>query len=122
MKVIIAGGRDYVFTDQDEADLDRLYDQIGITEVVSGRARGADTCGEEWARKRGLPVTPFPANWKLHGRAAGPIRNEEMARYVGAAGAVVLLPGGTGTQNMHEQAKKHGLQIFDWRTEPRRFP
>jgi hypothetical protein len=37
-----------------------------------------------------------------------------MAEYVGNIGAVVLFPGGIGTQNMRYQAVRHGLMIFDW--------
>jgi Protein of unknown function (DUF2493). len=127
MKVIIAGGRDYVFTERDAEDLDRLHALIGITEVVEGEAPGADLAGKAWALERGLPVKPFPADWEKYkqpGRKnpAGAIRNEQMAQYVGMFGAAVLFPGGPGTENMYKAAKRHGLQIFDWRTEPRRFP
>jgi hypothetical protein len=127
MKVIIAGGRDYVFTDKDAEDLDRLHATIGITEVVEGEQRGADLAGKDWALTRGLSVKPFPADWEKYkqpGRKniAGIIRNGEMARYVGMAGAVVLFPGGTGTEDMYKQAAKNKLRIFDWRKEPREFP
>lgn len=60
MKAIICGGRDYILTDEDYADLDELHELIEITEVVSGKARGADTCGERWAQKRGIPVKRVP--------------------------------------------------------------
>lgn len=42
--------------------------------------RGADALGEHWATAHGIPVERFPADWDKHGRAAGPIRNEAMAR------------------------------------------
>lgn len=71
MRTIIAGGRDYKLT---ESDIDRL-DSLPISEVVSGRATGADTDGENYAYFKGLPVKQFPADWKTHGKAAGPIRN-----------------------------------------------
>jgi predicted Rossmann-fold nucleotide-binding protein len=35
-----------------------------------------------------------------------------MAKY---ADAVVLFPGGLGTENMLVQAINHNLKIFDWR-------
>ena len=71
MKVIIAGGRDYV---PKQIDIERL-DKIDITEVVSGGAPGADYFGEVYAGIRGLiPVKKFPADWKNYGRAAGPVR------------------------------------------------
>lgn len=112
MRVIIAGGRDYYFTDADELKLDQLRDQI--TEVVSGGAKGADACGERWARENQIPIKMFPAEWIKHKKAAGPIRNAEMADY---ADAVILFPGGKGTKNMYETAKKYGLKIWDFRNE-----
>ena len=59
-----------------------------------------------------IPVNIFPADWKAHGKAAGPIRNRDMAKH---ADQVVLFPGGRGTENMYQEAKKAGLVIHDWR-------
>lgn len=112
MKLIIAGGRDYQFTEDDYARLDELHSEIRVTEVVSGKAPGADTCGEEWARRHGLPVAEFPADWTTHGRAAGPMRNHAMAVY---ADAVALFPGGRGTNSMCRLATKEGIRVFDFR-------
>lgn len=102
---IIAGGRDYELTPEDEAWLDTLP----IREVVSGGARGADAGGEVWANKRNLPITRFPADWDTHGKRAGWLRNCEMADY---AQAVVLFPGGRGTASMRQEAEKRGLVIY----------
>lgn len=112
MRIIIAGGRDYRFTIGDVSWLDWLKNRVAITEVVSGGATGADTCGEQWAHSSGIPVKRFPANWDLHGKAAGPIRNREMAEY---ADGVILFPGGRGTDNMADTARKSGIAIWDWR-------
>lgn len=108
MAVIVAGGRDYQFTADDIAKLER----IPVREVVSGGATGADRCGEQWAESRGIPVKQFPADWKTHGRAAGPIRNRQMAEY---ADAVALFPGGRGTASMAKEAEKAGIAIYDFR-------
>lgn len=105
MKLIVAGGRDYQFTAKDRTFLDSLE---GVTEVVSGVASGADAQGEEWAKNRGLPVARFPANWKAHGRGAGPRRNIRMAAY---ADALALFPGGRGTISMRREAEKRELVI-----------
>lgn len=112
MKLIIAGGRDYQFTDEDFSALDKLHEGAGIIEVVSGCARGADTCGEEWARRNGIPVKKFPADWKKYGKRAGYIRNSEMAQY---ADGVALFPGGKGTEMMRLLAKKQGLAVYQMR-------
>ena len=55
-----------------------------VTEVVSGGCRGVDRLGEDWAVKEHIPIKVFPANWGKHGRAAGPIRNKQMAEYADA--------------------------------------
>lgn len=127
MKIIIAGGRDYKMTWDDWAYLDRFLGTI--TEVVSGKARGADSAGEAWAEARGIPVKPFPADWddmtvtpcrprrrpdgSEYNAAAGHARNQAMADY---ADGVILFPGGRGTADMWARARFAGLQIWDRRT------
>ena len=108
MKVIIAGGRTYRFTMYDHAILHKLHLGLPITEVVCGMAKGADMEGFKWATRRKIPIERFPANWKLHGRSAGPIRNGVMATY---AAALIAFPGGRGTANMIKQAQEHNLII-----------
>lgn len=110
MKLIIAGGRDYHITVKDVMRLNAL--NLEITEIVSGCSAGADTGGECFAGIINRPIAKFPADWNKHGKAAGPIRNRQMAEY---ADAVVLFPGGRGTQSMFNEATKAGIQIFDWR-------
>ena len=107
MKVIIAGGRNYVITPEDMKKLDC----VNISQVVSGGATGADYYGEQYASSRGLPCKVFRADWRNQGKAAGPIRNKEMALY---ADAVVLFPGGRGTESMRKEARNGGLDIFDF--------
>lgn len=106
MKCIVAGGRHYTMTDDDY----RFLDNLGITEVVSGGCSGADKGGEYFANTRGLPIKRFPADWKVYGRAAGPIRNKAMAEY---ADAVVLFPGGRGTKSMKKEAIRCQLIIYE---------
>lgn len=116
MTIIIAGGRDYYFTEQDIAALDAIHKETPITEVVSGGAKGADLHGERWAFRNRIPVRKFPPEWRTHGLAAGPMRNTDMAEYAKSRnGACVLFPGGDGTNDMYRKAKKAGLKIYDFR-------
>jgi len=110
MKLIIAGGRDYRLTGADLAVLDEYALTIGVTEVVSGGAAGVDSDGEAWAKSAGLSVKRFPADWKTHGRAAGPMRNSLMAAY---ADALIAFKGGKGTANMIRQARDRGLKVVE---------
>jgi hypothetical protein len=88
--------------------------KLEVTEIVSGKARGADTLGEQYAKEKGIPVKEFPADWNKYGKAAGPIRNEEMARY---ADWLIAFwhPDCKGTTNMirimREMKKKH--RVFE---------
>ena len=108
MKIIIAGGRD--FDDYLLLLQAVVKANFDITEVVSGGAPGADTLGELFASDMDLPLKRFPADWKRLGRAAGPIRNGEMAQY---ADALIAMWDGvsTGTANMIKQATERGLKV-----------
>lgn len=109
MKVIIAGSRG--ITDPALIKEAVRLSQFKITEVVSGAARGVDTLGEGWASVNRLPVKQFPANWNLYGKAAGHIRNNEMASY---ADALIAIWDGEsrGTKHMIYTAKNKGLLVY----------
>ncbi len=112
MKAIISGGRNYIFDNEDIAELDRLHAENNFTEIVSGVARGADTCGEMWANMRGIPIKRFYARWNSprgYDPQAGKKRNEEMARY---GDICVAFPGGRGTQHMIHSAEKNKLKVI----------
>jgi YspA, cpYpsA-related SLOG family len=83
-----------------------------ITEVICGGAEGVDTEGAHWASHADVAVTYFRANWDLHGKAAGPIRNGEMAKY---GDALLLIWDGEskGSANMKSQMKKYDKPIFE---------
>jgi len=106
MKVIIAGGRDYIQTEEDYKAIEELLIKNKVTEVVSGGAKGADEFGEMLANRLEIPITQFLPDWDKFGKRAGPFRNHVMAKY---ADAVILLPGGRGTDSMRNEAKKANL-------------
>lgn len=106
IRLIIAGGRGYHMRLQDIEHLNQIREDYQITLVITGGASGADTEGHNWAIRCGFPTRVFPADWDTHGRAAGPIRNQEM---VESADAIVLFPGGRGTADMRRRAQSAGL-------------
>lgn len=115
MKTIIAGSR----TMEDLSEVIEAVRLCGweITEVVSGGARGADKMGEKWAELRGVPVKRFEADWDARGKAAGPIRNSEMADY-GEALVAIWDGNSTGTKDMIMKARKRGLPVYIHRIKP----
>ena len=116
MKVIICGGRDFADIKTARAFLDAVHAKIGITHVIEGGARGADRIGRLWAVDHGIPVTTVIAEWDLHKRRAGYLRNVKMAEQPGVK-AVLALPGGAGTQMMVDIAHKKKIPVAKMPTE-----
>ncbi len=111
MKIVIAGSRtiDSIYELNIAIALSKFNNKI--TEVVSGTATGADQLGETWAIQNNIPIKKMPADWNKHGKAAGHIRNAEMANY--ADGAIILWDGNSkGALNMIKNIKKLKKPFF----------
>jgi hypothetical protein len=103
MRVLICGGRDFDDTDLFNKALGAIDGEI---EIISGMAPGADTMAADFAKAYGYALHEFPADWNKHGKAAGPIRNQQMLDE-GRPDLLLAFPGGRGTQDMLRRAKKH---------------
>lgn len=91
-------------------------DWLPTFHIISGGAKGADSLAEDYATINGCAFTEYPADWNKHGKAAGPIRNQQMLDE-GKPDLVVAFPGGNGTADMVSRAKKAGVevrQVTDW--------
>jgi hypothetical protein len=115
IKVLVCGGRDF----NDQYFLYRILGTLHegkppIAEVIHGAAKGADQMAGAWAIQNRVPVRSFPADWNKHGKAAGPIRNEQMLRE-GKPDLVVAFPGGRGTAHMCRIAEEAGVTV--WQAE-----
>lgn len=91
MKVAVIGSRDLYVADIGS------HLPAGCTEIVSGGARGVDTCAARYARDLGLKLTVFLPDYESYGKRAPLIRNREIVNY---ADRVVAFWNGTshGTQ------------------------
>ena len=117
--VVAGGGRDLLWSPQQIAAalLARTSGQV-VHGLLHGGARGADRAIGRAARQLGWPVEVLPADWRRHGRAAGPICNRELlelaisrALALSSAAApvsvlVVAFPGGAGTASLVQQARR----------------
>ena len=116
MRVIVAGGRDFVPTAIHEEWLKHQFKKLNVTELVCGMAHGADEFGYSIATELNIPIKEFPALWAIHGKIAGFKRNEEMAVYVSSddpIGHCILFRGGNGTAHMRKMAKKYKIEIIE---------
>lgn len=120
MKLIVAGSRHFI--DFTATFLDDVIWTAGIhqqiTEIVSGGAEGIDKLGETWTgymdrnSARRVILRRFPADWDKHGKAAGPIRNKQMAEY---ADTLLLIWDGKsrGSANMRAEMLKLGKPVYE---------
>lgn len=108
MRVIIAGGRDFNNYELLKEKCDLIFSNNKPDEIVSGCAKGADCYGEMYAAENNIPKKVFMADWDAHGKAAGPIRNRQMAEY--ATHLIAFWDGKSrGTKNMIDTAKEFNL-------------
>lgn len=110
IKLVVAGSRSFTNYELMRIKLNKLRESIGDFEVVSGKARGADSLGERYAKEYSLPIAEFPADWDRFGKSAGFKRNEQMAQY---ADAVIVFWDGKskGSQHMINIAKNKDLPL-----------
>jgi hypothetical protein len=127
MRVIVTGGRDYDPQLQGRALVGLVLTAISqvkpIKTIVHGRCwnpqnedskNGADFWAYIWAKNNdGVEEEEHPADWKKHGKAAGPIRNSYMAKL--GADLCIAFPGGSGTTDMVNKAKRAGIPVLDLR-------
>ncbi len=108
MKVIIAGGRNFEHYNLLKLKCNEILKNVEDVQIVSGGSKGADLLGERYAKEKHYLVKRFEANWEREGKAAGPIRNTEMAKY---ADCLIAFWDGKspGTKNMIKEAKKYIL-------------
>jgi len=111
-KLIIAGSRHFDSELVSEM-LPYLICGMGLepTEIVSGRCKGVDIAGELFAERCKLKITAFAAQWNRLGKAAGPIRNKQMAEY--GDELLIIWDGspGSGSSNMKLQMEKLGKPV-----------
>lgn len=110
-KILVTGGREYADAENVSRTLDRMLAQFPDMELVVGDAKGADKLAFEWAKKNEINVHWYPAKWKKHDKAGGPLRNQEMLTKESPRLAVAF-PGGRGTQDMVNRLKASGVPTF----------
>ncbi len=114
---IVTGSRDW----KDEPPIwEALYRLPRGSIVMHGYAPGADEIADKWGRRVGLEVQRFRADWKRHGKGAGPIRNRQMRDAAKAAAlhtgwpVVCLafpLPQSIGTLDMMALCRLEGWEV-----------
>ena len=105
MKVAIIGSRTITIENLEN------YIPEGTTEIVSGGAKGVDTCAKLFAERNNIAYTEFLPDYKKYGRAAPIIRNRLIVDY---ADVVIALWDGTSrdTKSVIDYSNKNKKEIF----------
>jgi len=111
-RVLVCGGRNYRDWPRLCAVLDAIRPKPLV--VIHGDAPGADQLAGLWARTNQVAVRVHPADWTELGRAAGPIRNQEMLDEE-KPDLVIAFPGGHGTVDMVSRAREAGVEVRELR-------
>lgn len=115
MKILVTGDREWRAEDVIErAILHLIPEPCSADVIIQGGARGADTLAWKVAKRLSIRCITYAADWKLFGKAAGPIRNRQM---LAEQPDVVLafhdcLEESKGTKDMISIAKKKGLTVI----------
>ena len=104
MKVAVIGSRGL--------HVDHLEDYLpeGVTEIVSGGAKGIDTCAKDYALRHGLKLTEFLPEYEKYGRGAPLRRNITIIEY---ADFVLAFWDGKsrGTKYVIDNCKKRNIPV-----------
>lgn len=104
MKVAIIGSRGLRVSDFSK------YLPEGTTELVSGGARGIDTCARNYARANGIKITEFLPDYNEYGVRAPHIRNDQIIKY--ADHVVAFWDGSSrGTKSVIDKCKAMGKRM-----------
>jgi len=123
IRLLVCGGRDYdkfAAWNWLEANVEDYvsevlgFNQVKVVALIHGGARGADEGAKEWGESEHATVVEYRADWKKHGRAAGPTRNQRMLDE-GKPDIVIAFPGGRGTKDMVSRAKMAGVPVAEVR-------
>lgn len=79
-----------------------------VTIVSGGCPKGGDRFAERIAKERGIPIRIYRANWDLHGRSAGFIRNTDIAREADVLIACVAPDRRGGTEDTIRKFRRAG--------------
>lgn len=110
MKIAIIGSRNLIVNNLEK------YLPEGVTEIVSGGARGIDTCAKEYAVANDLKLTEFLPEYEKYGRGAPLKRNLLIINY---ADEVIAFWDGSshGTKYVIENCKKKNKKVTVFKTK-----
>lgn len=110
----MTGSRNWPSARSVEVAIEAYLDDAGSYDVVivhGGCPTGADAFADAYARRMGWRVSVYQADWAKYGRAAGPIRNQEMVDDGAAVCLAFPMPNSRGTVDCIKRAEWAGIPM-----------
>lgn len=121
MNIVICGSRSIDSIDifnkaiqQSKMFGEEFLPDFKFVNIVHGGELGVDELAETFANHNKIATKIISADWKKHGKAAGPKRNQEMVNYAVPDGALFAIWDGYshGTLDCIVRAHKAGLMVY----------
>lgn len=104
MKVAVVGSRGLKISNLGK------YLPDGVTEIVSGGAKGIDTCAKEYAISNGIKLTEYLPKYEKYGRSAPLKRNITIIEHADLV--LVFWDGASrGTKYVIDNCKSRGIPV-----------
>jgi YspA, cpYpsA-related SLOG family len=122
MNILICGSLDWNDFPTIKKYLEEVKNQSqAVITIIHGGCKGADSIGGYLAQQLGFQVRVFKADWNKYGKAAGPIRNQQML-VEGSPNLVVAfhndLENSKGTLDMVSRARKAEIKVLVIKSPP----
>lgn len=120
MLVLVSGSRNWADRLSIVCALSRYIGRDDVTimhgaasrkDPATGEEISADMIADDVARKLGLRVEAYPADWGRHGRGAGIVRNGEMLDRRPDLVMAFQRDGSSGTQDAIDGATARGIRV-----------
>lgn len=112
MRILVCGQREF----NDASAVNRVLGEYLAPDlvIIEGTCKGADTLAHDYAVRMHLANWRFPAQWRLHGKRAGFLRNQRMLDE-GKPDLVIAFfndpDSSKGTKMMVEISRRAGVKV-----------
>ena len=112
MKILVCGSRDWLSRAAIHRALAKYEHHVpSSVQIIHGDCRGADQFAADAADVYGYTVRAFPADWEMHGKAAGPRRNRQMLDEKPDVVIAFQRNSSRGAQDTIDEARRRGIPV-----------
>jgi len=112
MRLLVCGGRHFDDSMLVERELSRIHARTPVSVLIHGGLPGLGGPAEAWARRNGVQLIRYPANFSLGKR--GDFERDDFMLEDSRPDALLAFPGGARTARLLDRAQElriHAMQV-----------